>query len=75
VPSQTTRDRRGLRAVGVLEPFADPLVQSHPPTGRHPLYDGVGIQAVGEAVARDAAQAGGTGKPTERARDGMFGKV
>jgi hypothetical protein len=42
-------------------------VQSHPPTGRHPLYDGVGIQAVGEAVARDLRSVGSY----EQARSGQ----
>jgi hypothetical protein len=33
-------------------------VQSQAPTGRYPLHDGVGIQAVGKAVARDFRSVG-----------------
>ncbi len=58
VPRQPARDRRGVGAVGVLDPFADPLVQSHAPAGRHPLGDGLGIEAVGEVVARDLRPVG-----------------
>ena len=58
VPCQRAGNRRDLRAIGPLEPFADALVQSQAPPGGHPLGDGVGIQAVGEAVARDLRSVG-----------------
>src|SRR5262249_57640913 len=58
VPCQLTGNRGGPRAVGTLEPFADPLMQSHAPTARHSFGDGGGIQAVGEAVTRDLRAVG-----------------
>src|SRR5262249_30827288 len=63
VPCQRTGNRGGPRAVGTLEPFADPLMQSHAPTARHSFGDGVGIQAVGEAVTRDLRAVGSYGRP------------
>ena len=58
VPCQRAGDRRDLPTIGALEPLPDPLVQAQAPPGRYPLGDGVGIQAVNEAVACDLRPVG-----------------